>query len=169
MTDAQVAVTAAVIAACAAIASAGISALTSWSMSRRTGIQKIAEFRKEWIENLRIHFAEFHSICVGLTIGIRQYRRQKNEQERHRLSLEIKDKYERLHYLHNYILLMLNPSEELHQEMERKLRQIFKELTDNGENGDGPSPESSALNLQEYSQLARKILKAEWSRLKSES
>jgi hypothetical protein len=78
MTDSNIAVTAAIIAAIAAIASACISALTSYSASKRSGVQKIAEFRKEWIENLRVHFAEFHSTYFRLALLVMKYRRAKD-------------------------------------------------------------------------------------------
>jgi hypothetical protein len=58
----KVAVIAAVISAVAAISTAVVSALVSLSLSKRNRSQRIAEFRQEWIDNLRSHIAEF----VGL-------------------------------------------------------------------------------------------------------
>jgi hypothetical protein len=169
MTDSSVAVTAAIIAACAALASAGVSALTSWSMSRRSGVQKIAEFRKEWIENLRVNFAEFHSTCSLLTLVIKQYKAAKDFAAQERLGEEMKARYERLNYLHNYIVLMLNPSEELHQQMENRLKVMFTSLFPTVEHPEDATAVPSPLELRSFTDLARKILKAEWNRLKSET
>jgi hypothetical protein len=54
-----VAVIAAVISAAAAIATGLVSAFVSLSLSKRGRSQRIAEFRQEWIDNLRSHISEF--------------------------------------------------------------------------------------------------------------
>jgi hypothetical protein len=169
MSDANVAVTAAVIAACAAIATAVISALTSWSASRRSGIQKIAEFRKEWIENLRIHFAEYYSTCIAISLVIKQYVGAKDATNKDTIGEQMKVKYERLNYLHNYIVLMLNPAEELHQLMEDRLKVMFMSLFETVEHPENNAANAEPLDVKSFSDLARKILKAEWNHLKSET
>jgi len=167
MSDAGVAATAAVIAACAAIASAVISALTSYAASRRSGVQKIAEFRKEWIENLRTHFAEFHSTCAEISVVVKQYDNARDNNAKDRIGEEMKAKMGRLSYLHNYIVLMLNPAEQLHQQMEEKLRAMRLSLLKTTEHPQ--IVDQQPLDLKAFSELARKILKAEWNRLKSET
>jgi hypothetical protein len=169
MTDSNIAVTAAIIAAIAAIASACISALTSYSASKRSGVQKIAEFRKEWIENLRVHFAEFHSTYFRLALLVMKYRRAKDAGQKHQFGEQMHDGFVRLQYLHNYIILMLNPAEELHQQMESRVRQMVTNLVEDEETDERGASTPNVSDLQSYSDLARKILKAEWNRLKSET
>jgi hypothetical protein len=79
------------------------------------------------------------------------------------------DGFVRLQYLHNYIILMLNPAEELHQQMESRVRQMVTNLVEDEETDERGASTPNVSDLQSYSDLARKILKAEWNRLKSET
>jgi hypothetical protein len=59
MSATAIAVLAAIISAIAAIVTAIMSAVVSLSLSKRNRSQRIAEFRQVWIDDLRMHIAEF--------------------------------------------------------------------------------------------------------------
>lgn len=146
---------------------AGVAALISWLNFRKSGSQRIAQFRKEWIENLRVHFAEFESTWYIIRVLNAQLKIAIDDAIGTKLREEKQAKYERIAYLRRYILLMLNPEEDLHQQMEDRMKAMMSKLTEAQKNENEPNQAEN--ELPKFSVLSRKILKAEWQKLKTET
>lgn len=143
---------------------AGVAAFISWLNFRKSGSQKVAQFRKEWIENLRIHFAEFESTWYIIRVLRAENEKTTDVDSKARIRNDLKAKYERFAYLRRYILLMLNPEENMHHQMEDRMKKMMERLREKNN-----EPEKEESDLPKFSVLSRKILKAEWKKLKSET
>jgi hypothetical protein len=133
-------------------------ALVSLQSIRRNADQRVAEFRKEWIENLRIHLAEIISLSAS---------RQQLAQDREHMPAfyttpplfksdeYLQKKWERFFYLTSYVQLMLNSSEKAHKELERTMFELMKS---------GPTGE----RLNQFVTQSRFVLKTEWDRVKNQ-
>ena len=132
-------------------------ALVSLQSVRSNGVQRVGEFRKEWIESLRIHLAEILSLSAS---------RLQQTQERalnpdfvsgigaYQSDEYLTKKWERLFYLTSYVQLMLNKSEKAHQDLEKTMF----ELLQSGPTGD---------RLNQFINQSRFVLKTEWDRVKT--
>ena len=154
----DVSVNIAVIAAISAVLSTVISAIILYLNRKAVSRQKIAEFRKEWIENLRQHLGEYVSVAYKRNVTNKAYdrARKNNPEEAHAEREELVRLNERFGYLHSYILMNLNPQEDAHLALEKRMKQIlkFEKQTDSKTPG--------------LVQLARDVMKKEWDRLKEE-
>ena len=126
------------------------SLVTLWINSRASR-QRIAEFRKEWIEELRQKLSEY----ISLTMEIRVEGELSNQEGSTVLSQKSLDLLHKRLRLESYLLLSLNPDEIEH----KKLRDKILELSAPGELGS---------SIPSIIDLARAVLKKEWDRLKSE-
>jgi hypothetical protein len=158
----NVAVVAAVISAIAAIATGIVSALVSLSLSKRNRSQRIAEFRQEWIENLRRHVSEF----VGLVHRIRNVS----------LSDELADSKNKqfeqynadLMRIESFISLLLN-----HDEAPSKQLVNVVAHSRGGAAHVSVEPSTAAFrriddHLEEIDAVTRIVLKWEWNRVQDE-
>jgi hypothetical protein len=129
---------------------------------KATGAQRLAEFRKEWVENLRLHIAEFHSLAFNRLVlsttnddlGETAPSHRKVESI-NRNQKEISASLMRTSYLKSYIDLMLNPNEDEHKTLSSLLKEVAVSR---------PSQE----NLRNLVVQSRLVLKSEWDRLKRE-
>ena len=155
----QIAVWAAIISACAAIASAGISALMNHTLSRRAASQKIAEMREEWITDLRTHLARFVSICAaGVSAALHGVEQLKEE----------------VQFDYNYIILNLDPGNSQHQRLIKAMTKVMaiasaaiieKNFTDEKK---AKVREEFRAAMAEFTSLSHRILEEEWESLKTQ-
>ncbi len=124
------------------------SGLVSWFVAKRAGSQRLADYRREWIEGLRQKLAAFAVATFDYQMeqGKRNPSGTVSEKE-HQASL-------RQMQLYFEVLLNLNPKEAAHVELERRLAKLA----------------GGEVNFSEDSiiPIARSVLKAEWDRLKTE-
>jgi len=158
----SVAVIAAVISAVAAIATAIVSAVVSLSLSKRNRSQRIAEFRQEWINNLRSHISEF----VGLVHRI------KNVSFSDEPTLSKGKLFEQYNAdamrIESFISLLLNHDET----PSKRLVDIVAQTRGGAAHiSMGPSLAASLRiddHLEEIDAVTRIVLKWEWNRVQDE-
>jgi hypothetical protein len=123
--------------------------------------QRLAEFRKEWIENLRIHISEFAAASYSRAkakerLVVYSSGKTKNTL----LAREWREKYmkftEEVARHNSYIKLCLNDGEIEHAALIKKMKQYVDEEY-------GAVKQGAKLN-----DLARAVMKKEWDRLKAE-
>jgi hypothetical protein len=131
-------------------------AIASFQAIRRSGRQRIGEFRKEWIEDLRVHLAEI----LALNASQLQMQRESDgvlalnpDAILYAKEEEMKKASERKFYLISYVQLMLNKAEEAHRELEKIMFEVLQS---------GPTGES----LNRFVTQSRLVLKTEWDRVK---
>jgi hypothetical protein len=158
------------------LATAAIALITLFiAVSNRKALrnQKIAEFRKEWIENLRGHFAEFVTLQKRARLA-RAFRDRARKAEQQEKAEEFNSQYvelvEKLAYNRSYLSLMLNPKETQHQVMERKIQEMMDAAL-KPKKHDNLELETTQkkTDLPKFRTIARSILKAEWDRVKRET
>ncbi len=112
---------------------------------------KQAEFRQQWIENLRAAIARFATTAASLV-------------RKEQAGIPTK-KYEELIYQVEYIELMLNMNEEPNQTLVADMRELMDKAV-------RPYDQIDFKELykarKKVSESARKILKAEWDKLRTE-
>ena len=139
---------------------AGAAALVSWLGYKKSGSQKIAQFRKEWIENLRSHLAEYNSLRFQIITKRREFEKAtkagRGDRQRE-LRASIDASLQRLSYVLAYIRLMLNKGEPLHDELLDLINQHTEKKYD-----------LSREDRRSFSDKCRAVLKAEWEKAKSE-
>ena len=140
-------------------------AITTLFSVRRNAQSRIAEFRKEWIENLRGHLSEFSGLCLTLTRI--EIARRANEDSEHGTNSELVKHFERLYSVQSYIILMLNENETLHQVLERKLKVMATNALD-GKSEKAEADKEETRDLPSFKTITRQVLKSEWDRLKNE-
>jgi len=138
-----------IIAMFGVLVSAGLSAAISLFISFRASKSRVAEFRKEWIEDLRIKLSEY----ISMTMEIRVEFERSKKSDSDLLSEEILGLLHKR--LESYIKLSLNPDESEHS----KLLNTIDVLSD---------PDSQETSIPTIVDTARMVLKKEWDRLKSE-
>ena len=146
----------------ATLVAALAAAVTGIWAVRRAGFQKLAEFRKEWIENLRLHLAEY----LAMTYAVRALDQitdidlQKNDPELAKLKInEYQTSLNRLVQLQSYITMMLNEDEDSHRSIIESMQLFTNSIRS------GNSPE---FNYAEFEHNSRIALKSEWKRVKDE-
>jgi hypothetical protein len=142
-----------------------VTLYVSYKGFRQTKSQKLAEFRKDWIENLRSHFSEFGSLVFHARALKRitdMHTENKEKDIENKADEDYKETFVRLKYVHEYIRLMLNPSEDLHRQMDNLMQDLIDDTLEN-------EPETPRENWPDFSDLARQILKTEWNRVKTET
>jgi hypothetical protein len=120
--------------------------------------QKLAEFRKEWVENLRNKLADFraaNSRKQNAQRNIDNFKKEKNLEQLNFWSSKFLDYHEEVARAHSYIKLCLNIEEEDHRALVEKIERMSE-----GETNDDPT---TGFHL-----LAAKVLKAEWKKVKNE-
>jgi hypothetical protein len=139
---------------------AAAAAYISWLNFRKSGTQKLAHFRKEWIENLRTHMAEYNALRYKIAyykIVIAAAEESDEHDKIAALRKERNNAFDRAAFVTYYIRLMLNMNEELHRELDTM-------VSDHIEKGfDVPEADRTKFRA-----VCRKILKAEWEKTKSE-
>ncbi len=124
---------------------------------RTSGEQKLAEFRKEWIENLRTHFAEF--VAATYSRAAAQRRIDVFAKKNVQLAREWREKYmqftEEMQRHRSYIRLCLNLKEKAHETLIEMMEKYTKEKLD------------LASRDPELHELAQAAIKKEWDELKS--
>jgi hypothetical protein len=90
---------------------AAVAALVSWLNFRKSGSQKVAQFRKEWIENLRSHLAEYNSLRYKISVSRQRAKDVDKKAEKDAAHKEVEVAYNRISYVMYYIRLMLNKGE----------------------------------------------------------
>jgi hypothetical protein len=117
------------------------------SAERATIRQVLAPMRQAWINELRSRLAEFSAATLNYFVSGHEDR---NEKE-----------YFRLTQLEEHIVLMLNPAEDAHRQLEATLRLIRGFL------GHGKEAEPNFIEAHKrLTELSRTILKTEWDRVK---
>lgn len=164
MTQETVTLIAAVIAAVAAISAGFISWNVSNETLRKASQARLAEYRREWIENLRTNIAEYSSNRFQRYQHKSQYEAAKRAKDPETAKYHRNMMIEctgRQGQNHSYILLCLNPEEVEHANFEEVLRDTL--------NFDREKRkkyfEEDESTFEDY---ARRILKLEWDRLKKE-
>jgi hypothetical protein len=162
MKESHVAVLAAVISACAAIAAGIISAAIAWSLSIRARSQKIAEFRQAWIDDLRTHLAEF----VGVVHRIKN--ESLSDKPVSAKALQLEQLNADLMRIESFISLKLNHEEAPSGRLIGVIRQARGAAAYMSHN---PSHTLSLRiddHLNELDPVSRIVLKWEWNRVKDE-
>lgn len=138
---------------------AGFAALLSWLNFRKSGSQKLAQFRKEWIENLRIHLAEYNSLRfrIHTTTQAIEHAKKTNKQRTAALTEKRDEALKRMGYVIAYIRLMMNEGEPLHDQLNEMISDHLEKSFN--------IPEASR---KKFITLCRKVLKTEWEKAKSE-
>lgn len=158
----NVAVVAAFISAAAAIATGIVSALVSLSLSKRNRSQRIAEFRQQWIENLRTHVSEF----VGV---VHRVRNVSLSDEPAASKTKLFEQYNAdLMRIESYISLQLN-----HDEAPSKRLVNVVAQSRGGAAFVSVTPQVAAFqriddHLNEVDAVTRIVLKWEWNRVRDE-
>jgi len=109
---------------------------------------KQAEFRQAWINSLRIAITRYLSMVPNLV-----------DKQTNQISQE---KYERVVYQIEYIELMLNMTEQPSQALTADLRELFDRATAS------KNPDEVYAARKKAAESTRKILKAEWDKLRTE-
>ncbi|SCX29774.1 hypothetical protein [Agrobacterium rosae] len=165
MTPELVTLIAAAVAAVAAIAAAVVSGFGVYIQSRTVSKMKIAEYRREWVEELRRNIVEFIAGKVSAKEAkrLRDVARTKgDDNEANKQHENYLVAIQRMGKSYVFIRLCLNPNEELHVELENVL-----DLVQNGTDAEiDAGIKKLGFSLTEKS---RQVLKAEWDRLKKES
>jgi len=124
--------------------------LSAW-VARR---QIVVPIRQQWIDELRNLVTEFLSTSQMLIVSEEANGILNNE------DLD-KDTYKKMLFIERKLTLMLNPNEDLHNELMEHVRKLMEQI------------EHGAPNLLEFGPLVRiitetaqKILKKEWVRVK---
>ncbi len=122
--------------------------------------QKLAEFRKEWIENLRTHLAEFTAATYRRATAKQRLEVYSNKSKNIQLAREWREKYmqftEEVARHNSYIILCLNGKEPEHEELIKKMQQYVDEQYE------------LVKQKPRIHELARAVLKKEWERLKTD-
>ncbi len=137
--------------------------------------QKIAEFRKEWVEDLRSKLAEFdrsNTIIVIRAAERTRARKNKEETRVSELNSIISKCLDDQLYSARYVYLMLNQKEPQHAMLRRKMKsmtyQSLKRLEIFERHKPADESDFDASDLPSFEELSRSVLKLEWNRLKSE-
>ncbi len=138
----------ALIAFFGVVLSAVVSWITTWFTLKRAGSQKLAEYRKEWIEELRKKIASFVTVTFD-----RELEKKTKKIDGPISEAERKMILDQTH-IYMEILMYLNPAEVSHRNLEERLAQMSEMTTNYVENSIIP--------------LSRAVLKTEWDRLKTE-
>jgi hypothetical protein len=126
--------------------------------------QRLAEFRKEWIENLRIQLAGFRASSYRRRTAKTNrefYKKSKNNDLTRMWNEKYMEFTEETARSYHYVLLCLNEGEAEHAALMARMKLHLEEKQE----------ELDALtgtNAPEFLTLARAVLKKEWERLKSE-
>ena len=139
---------------------AGFAAIVSWLNFLKSGSQKVAQFRKEWIENLRTHLAEYNSLRFRIqwtTAEINSAIESKDEKKVFELRAINDEAFRRISYVIAYVRLMLNDGEPLHDDLNSLLTKHIDVEFDVADD-----------DRKKFMKLCRQILKAEWEKTKSE-
>lgn len=145
-----------------------IAALSAAYFSHRTialqGKQRLAEFRKEWIENLRIHLANYRAADFrrkNAKVNMAKFQKNQNKDQNTLWAERYLEFTEESSREFHYVSLCLNEGEPEHSALLVRMRAHqnedeveIKKLTDS--------------KAPEFLELARAVLKKEWERLKTE-
>ena len=128
MTESGISVLVAVIAAAAAVTSGILSNFFTYYQLKRSSQQRISEFRKDWIEDLRNKISEYLSLAYRRTHIKSQFdiRHTFSPELWRATTEEMISTNEKFIFLTNYILLNLNRTESEHISLENKMEAIFK-------------------------------------------
>ena len=140
-----------------------LSNIIAYRAVKSNGKQRIADYRKEWIENLRVQLAEFDNLSNQRAV-LQKMRSQLESNPIHQINEELKlenmkefnTAFERCRAVNSYVVLMLNPNEEDHKKLSGILGDLLSTM------------EPSAEKLFELRHISQTVLKTEWDRLKIE-
>jgi hypothetical protein len=126
----------------------------------------VSASRQAWINQLRDSLAEFHSLLLRLIAAHRPPVLQFSISGSTAESLEdrirrIEAIRERASYFRERIVLMLNPTEAPHEELQTRLDAALALANEKPDDSAG-----LAKSREELTALSRRILKAEWERVK---
>lgn len=162
MTDLNVAVIAAIIAAFAAISSAVISALIGLSNSKRSASQKLAEMRQVWIEDLRNHMADFVGVVHRILNESSSAKAKETKTERlEQLNAD-------LMRLESYISMKLNQEETPHARLAGVVGQTRGASAHYSHTPTISFMERIQRHLHEIDELSRFVFKVEWNKASDE-
>ncbi|MEE1656605.1 hypothetical protein VB618_10375 [Microvirga sp. CF3062] len=116
---------------------------------------KIADFRRHWIEELRVKVARFSVLYNELEMKVSgTFDRDGIKQKYWKVgNPEDEEKRKEMTEIVYHITLMLNPREKMHKDLVDMMNNYLALDVD--------------ANLREFHDLARQIMKAEWDRVKS--
>lgn len=120
--------------------------------------QTLAPMRQKWIDNLRDRVAEF----VAVASWLYRHGYGLGPKDQSSADVEINQQSVRLVHLANHIELMLNPREADHNELLRALESVRQTACEQSRLSEFPGA------VQALNALCKKILKAEWNRVKRE-
>lgn len=150
------------IAALGALGTSIWSNFTAHKALKSSGRQRLSEFRKEWIESLRLNLAEMHALGFNRLILAETNKTLDADIEnidfvaaRKKNQSEINATLDRSTHLFSFITLMLNSEEEPHEKLTVCMREILKSYP-------------TKKNLNEFLTQSRTVLKLEWDKLKLE-
>ncbi|GLR89601.1 hypothetical protein [Bradyrhizobium iriomotense] len=123
-----------------AIFTAVLALVVSLYTLRKTGTRSIAAFQQQWIDTLRKTLSEYHSILMTTEPPL------SSEDDR------------KVSNLGTQIELMLNPDDEASQKLEKVMDVIYHAETNEERVAQDPA----------FVAAARRVLKDEWKRVKSE-
>lgn len=148
----------------ATILIAFITLFVALRSNSRANNQKIAEFRQQWIDDLRdqvsYYFKISHQIATSFLVA-------GNEKVAHQ---DTQDHYAELFELEYYVRLKLNPGEQDHQDLVKAMVAI-RNLAEKMRKPDQRSCETIEAFKQARLKLVnitKRVLKSEWDRLKDE-
>ena len=105
------------VAAVAAIIAAGVSTYTAYYQATRSSKLRLAEFRREWIENLRIRIATFSTLAGSQNSTSEEIENGEPRKAKNDLLTITKDLRIKLLEEFYYIKLCLNLEEEDHKSL----------------------------------------------------
>jgi hypothetical protein len=119
--------------------------------------QVIAPMRQQWTNSLRDHVAEIISLAAGF------YRTYMLAQDQAQADAQKHDNTIRLVLLIQQVELMLNPNEDLHNELFRGLDNLRKTAWNASKTDEFPAA------VARVSECCKKVLKTEWERVKDDT
>ena len=147
----------AIISAATALSAVLLSPLVSlWAAQRQSRVAVLSVNRQAWINALRDLISEYISI-VGLVHSGDWSSKTENEFDK---------KMERLSFLQSKIRLMLNPSEDDHNQLCTLLKDLLNGIGGRATRGEKRDPERARTIVDDVVPLAQSILKREWERVK---
>ena len=120
----------ALIIGLAAFAGTIWSNIVAYRALKASGQQRAAEFRKEWIDSLRIHLAEFHDLIARRLVFLMTNDELNKQHPSHAEKiaeniLNMNSHFDRCRYLKSYIILMLDKDDSDHVKLQVLLDQIL--------------------------------------------
>jgi chromosome segregation ATPase len=151
----------ALISAATAVLAVIIGPVSGYLIAKRQiNAQLVSANRQVWINQLRDHLAAVHSLLFRLPTVLKRPG-ELSQEETKEVWDQFRDALEQVTLIRGKIVLMLNPSEEPHQQLARLLDQALSAASEHG-------ADTNALvkYRDDLTRLSQSILKAEWERVK---